>query len=226
MSKLSKEVFLEFYNKYYSDTKIAKEFKICRKEVSKLRKSLNLPVMYQYSKYTNQLTSLVKDGLSDYDISEIMNISKSYVNYIRKKLKLKANFEKRVYKTKTDSRKGKIIGNLKFSAKRRNLEFNLVYTDLELPKYCPILGHKLQYGFNPNNLLNASVDRIDNSKGYIKGNVIIISRLANLMKSSANLEDLQLFIDNYQKLINYYKNHSALGSITDIFPNTEMYEEV
>ena len=38
--------------------------------------------------------------------------------------------------------------------------------------------------------------RIDNTKGYIKGNVWVISKKANLMKSSATLEELQTFCKN------------------------------
>lgn len=225
LKNLSTQEFLNCYNNYMSDTQIAKKYKICRKSISKFRISLNLPRIYKSLKYKEIISNLVNQGFSDIYISNQISISKSQVQYIRKRIGLKTNFIERTYMNKTDRRKGKIIGNLKHSAKRKGLEFNLEYTDLELPKYCPILGYKLQYGYNPNNLYNASIDRIDNSKGYIKGNIIIISRLANLMKNQANFNELQLFINNQQKLLDYYKNHGTLGSITDVFPNTEMYTE-
>lgn len=40
---------------------------------------------------------------------------------------------------------------------------------------------------------NASLDRIDNTQGYIPGNVEVVSYLANMMKSSASREQLVTF---------------------------------
>lgn len=53
--------------------------------------------------------------------------------------------------------------------------------------------------------------------GYIKGNVIVVSRLANVMKNEANFEQLKLFCKNMTKLVNHYETQGALESITDIF---------
>ena len=105
--------------------------------------------------------------------------------------------------------------------KKRGIHFDLKYTDFELPEYCPILGMKLEYGSgNDGNAPNhATLDRINNSKGYIPGNVMIISRLANAMKNESSFEQLQTFITNYKYLINYINEHGALGNITDIFPH-------
>jgi cupin superfamily acireductone dioxygenase involved in methionine salvage len=115
-----------------------------------------------------------------------------------------------------------MIRNLKGSAKKRNLEFNLDYTDITLPKYCPILEFELNYSKNIKYAINTpTIDRIDNSKGYIKGNIIVISRLANAMKNEADFNQLNLFSKNILKVINYYENQGARGNITDIFFKNE-----
>lgn len=125
------------------------------------------------------------------------------------------------YNSEYDRIRGYIIRNSKYCAKRRGIHFDLKYTDFELPEYCPILGIKIEYGAGsdgnaPN---HASLDRIDNTKGYIPGNVMIVSRLANAMKNEASFEQLQSFVTNYTYLLNYIKEHGTLGNITDIFPH-------
>lgn len=125
------------------------------------------------------------------------------------------------YKTEYDRIRGYIIRNSKYMSGRRGIFFDLKYTDFELPEFCPILGIKLEYGAGTdgNAPQHATLDRIDNSKGYIPGNVMIVSRLANAMKNSASFDDLQNFIKNYSLLINYLNEHGTLGNITDIFPH-------
>jgi len=44
-----------------------------------------------------------------------------------------------------------------------------------------------------------SVDRIDPTKGYIKGNVEVISWRANHLKNNATVEELEAIV-NYMKL--------------------------
>lgn len=66
--------------------------------------------------------------------------------------------------------------------------------DVEIPNNCPLLGVELVSeggkGYRPN---AASIDRIDNKKGYEPGNVWVISKLANTMKNSATIAELVHF---------------------------------
>lgn len=72
------------------------------------------------------------------------------------------------------------LSKIRNSAKKRGLEFNLAEYP-PIPSHCPILGIPIlmrgHRDFRP------SVDRVDNTKGYIPGNVRVVSARANRMKS-------------------------------------------
>src|SRR3990167_4010742 len=80
-----------------------------------------------------------------------------------------------------------LLSNARRSAKNRSLEINIGLEDIVIPAICPYLQIPLT-GIHGQGIVdsNASIDRIDNSKGYIKGNIQIISHLANQMKSCAS----------------------------------------
>lgn len=79
-------------------------------------------------------------------------------------------------------------------AKQRGLDFNILKEDVIIPEYCSILNIKLDCSLGKGRKQNGpSLDRIDPTKGYIKGNIQVISDLANRMKSEATVEQLKLF---------------------------------
>lgn len=80
-------------------------------------------------------------------------------------------------------------------AKALGREFNLEISDIVIPDVCTILGIKLNMNSGKSGAYrnSPSLDRIDNSKGYTKGNVQVISQLANSMKCYASNEDLHKF---------------------------------
>ena len=81
-------------------------------------------------------------------------------------------------------------------ALKYNMDFNIEESDIIIPEICPILEVPLEFGTKGNYEYSPSIDRIDNSKGYIKGNIQIISKKANSMKNSASLEELRKFCKN------------------------------
>ena len=76
-------------------------------------------------------------------------------------------------------------------------EFNIdvdYLKQIDTTDICPILGMPMRWnagkGTGKRNQNNKSLDRIDSSQGYVKGNVIIISWRANWLKNNATLEEL------------------------------------
>ena len=68
-----------------------------------------------------------------------------------------------------------------------------IYETTEYPKVCLVMGTELDWGQNGNQPNSPSLDRIDPTKGYVKGNVMMMSDLANRMKQNATPEELTQF---------------------------------
>ena len=92
--------------------------------------------------------------------------------------------------------------SVKRRAKEKGIEFKISANYL-LKLYpadgrCPVLGTKMKFLGDKDN--SASVDRIDNSKGYIVGNVAWISNQANTMKRDYSVEELIAMGDWLKKM--------------------------
>ena len=76
---------------------------------------------------------------------------------------------------------GFVFANLRYNARKRGIPFDLRVEEFVLPKVCPVLGIPINFGprHHPN---LPTFDRIDPTKGYVRGNVRIISWRANLLK--------------------------------------------
>jgi hypothetical protein len=86
--------------------------------------------------------------------------------------------------------KKKMLSGASNRAKTKGLEFNLTIEDIIIPVYCPILGIPL-YTSELDADCSPSIDRIENSRGYTKDNIQIISTRANRIKSDSSIEELQ-----------------------------------
>lgn len=73
--------------------------------------------------------------------------------------------------------------------------------DIKYVTHCPVLGIELRPGFDHNDDASPSLDRIVPTKGYVKGNVIVISLRANRLKSNATLDELQRLAKFYRRFV-------------------------
>lgn len=96
---------------------------------------------------------------------------------------------------------GRMLRNAKERAVKNNLEFTINPDLITIPEFCPILEIPIYTGTKSSYKNSPSLDRIDNSKGYIDGNIAVISTLANSMKNCATLEQLLIFSKNIIKYI-------------------------
>lgn len=102
----------------------------------------------------------------------------------------------------------KKITHKKNERKNKGIYINIEPYDIEINEFCPFFETKLNYnstigrGTSFRDPHAYSIDRIDNSKGYVKGNVMILSRLANTMKRDATIPELKTFCTNIIKIYN------------------------
>jgi hypothetical protein len=97
-----------------------------------------------------------------------------------------------------------LLKGAKARAKRDGLPFALILTDIVIPTNCPVLGIELQQGAGRGRFLpgSPSLDKIIPGKGYVRGNVRVISHRANTIKTDATLDELQ-------RVVNYVASEIA-----------------
>ena len=109
----------------------------------------------------------------------------------KEELKIKNSRRNKIYKEQNP--KSVMLYSAKQRAKKNNLDFDITENDFEIPEYCPILGLKLTSEEGKPSDSSASLDKIIPELGYVVGNIQVISRLANMMKNKATIEQLKLF---------------------------------
>jgi hypothetical protein len=84
----------------------------------------------------------------------------------------------------------------KARAKKTGREFTIKRSDVVIPAVCPILGIPLVVSPGSGRRKDSpSLDRVDNSRGYTKDNIRVISSWANTLKSNGTVEIFQRLID-------------------------------
>jgi hypothetical protein len=106
-------------------------------------------------------------------VCKVCRIPKSKANYQQSKKELR------------------LFNAAKGRAAAKGREFNLELQDIVIPERCPVLGIPMT---------RPSLDRIDNNKGYVKGNVRVISYRANVLKNDATVEELTLVLNDLKRI--------------------------
>lgn len=75
-------------------------------------------------------------------------------------------------------------------AKSEGRAFDIELQDVVVPDRCPILGIPLAISPGKISAGSPSLDRVVNERGYVKGNVRVISHKANAAKSNLTRADV------------------------------------
>jgi hypothetical protein len=145
------------------------------------------------------------EKIIDYEINEI-----GFLETPRKRKKAE-KVGLSVFRTEAEQEikyKKRMLSGAKQRAKTKGLAFDLTVEDIAIPVYCPILGMPL-YTSELDSDCSPSIDRIDNSGGYTKDNIQIISTRANRIKSDSSIEELQ-------RLLNYLVEQNRLRRIDSL----------
>lgn len=93
---------------------------------------------------------------------------------------------------------GQMLIQSRYRARKAGIEHNLERADIKIPKRCPVIGIPLNFQRKGRMADNSpSLDRIDNDRGYIKGNIVVVSLRANRIKSNATIKELTMIARFY-----------------------------
>ena len=85
-------------------------------------------------------------------------------------------------------------------ARKKNLTHTLGRDDVRIPETCPVLGIRLCRSSKKGPCASSpSLDRIDNTKGYIPGNVVVVSYKVNRIKNDATVSELRAVLQFYER---------------------------
>jgi len=82
-----------------------------------------------------------------------------------------------------------LLSTAKQRAKKKGIEFDLTVDDIVVPTHCPILGLLLDQSDGKRADDISTIDRLDPSIGYVRGNVFVISDRANRIKNNGTFEE-------------------------------------
>lgn len=89
-----------------------------------------------------------------------------------------------------------MLNSARNRAKRDGCPCTITKADIVIPEFCPLLGIRLSRNKTD---ASPSLDKIRPELGYVPGNVWVISKRANTIKSNATPEELQMLAANLKK---------------------------
>ena len=98
-------------------------------------------------------------------------------------------------------KKSHIKGGIVFRSKGQEIFTAEEFYALPFPGICPVLGMPMKFNDKGRMPDSFSIDRFDNNKGYVVGNMRVISLRANSLKSNASLSEMEKLVTHLQKKV-------------------------
>lgn len=174
---MTKEQLQEALKAGKTQSQIAREFELTRQRVNQLVKFHGLVNVYLVAKQQKHFAK-VEERRQKFGIKDRMD--KATYSELKRRFRVK-----------------------KGNAKRDGIEFSISFNEIVWPSHCPLLDEKLDY-FGTKGWWIPTFDRIDPNKGYVSGNVCIISRRANCIKSDYTQEEAPKFFEKYFAIVKKY----------------------
>jgi len=95
-----------------------------------------------------------------------------------------------------------LLTKAKSRAKQYRIPFTITEQDVMVPEVCPVLGIELQTQVGRGKghaAASPTLDRLDPNRGYVPGNVCVISFRANQLKNNATPNELRLVAEWVEK---------------------------
>lgn len=178
-------------------------------------KEISLFVKYGKTKYKNTCVSCDRIHKNQY-----YNSKKEEINRKRKEkyilckesgdnsLYYQKNRDKILKKLENDRVNNigmRLLWGARIRANDKGLPFDITIDDVVIPDVCPVLGIPLRRNVGKAGPNSPTLDRIIPEKGYVKGNVRVISYRANQIKNDGSMEE-------HLKVAEYIKNSLLTSS--------------
>lgn len=85
--------------------------------------------------------------------------------------------------------------NARKRAKKLNIEHTLTWEDIDIPQCCPITLKPMHRNLGQQANNSYTLDRRDPKRGYVKGNVFVMSLEANRLKSDLDADALERLLE-------------------------------
>jgi len=104
--------------------------------------------------------------------------------------------------TTSDEVARSLLKSSRYRAKRDGIRHSLTLADINVPERCPVLGLRLRKTKGRAGPASPSLDRISPRKGYVPGNVLVVSWRANELKKNGTADELARVGSFYLRLSN------------------------